>query len=81
MKFTKKTGITALVATLVTSATFAAWYPSHHQERYYFLDAAKTQSAGHSIQWCSGRYSLYGQSTPYYNIEENFPCNHRDKDL
>jgi hypothetical protein len=74
MKLTKKSAIIALGATLITSATLAAWSPSHHQERNYFHDAAKTQSAGHTIQWCSGRFSKYGTITAYYNIEENFPC-------
>ena len=74
MKLTRKTALIGLVTTLITSATFAAWYPSHHQERQYYHDAAKTQAAGHSIQWCSGRYSLYGTKTAYYKIEENFTC-------
>jgi hypothetical protein len=74
MNLTKKTTVLALFVTLVTTSALAAWYPTHHQERYYFHDAAKTQSAGHSIQWCSGRYSTYGKITAHYNIEENFEC-------
>lgn len=74
MKLTKKASVLAILVSIVTTSAFAAWYPSQHQERSYFLDAAKTQPAGHSIQWCSGRYSTYGKITSHYNIEENFKC-------
>jgi len=74
MKLTIRTGLIGMHCVLGTSAAFAAWYPSHHQEREYYHDAAKTQHAGHTIQWCSGRFSKYGKITEHYTIEENFPC-------
>jgi len=74
MKITKTTTLTALVATLITTVTVAAYYPSHYVERAYYSDASKAQYVGESTQFCSGSYYSTGTVTAYYS-ELRISCN------
>ncbi|OIQ46569.1 MAG: hypothetical protein BM565_11010 [Gammaproteobacteria bacterium MedPE] len=80
MNFKKKLLLAGFLTATASSAAFAAFYPSHYIERYYYSDAAKKKEVGSLTQFCSGSTYYTGKVTPYFH-ELTIPCRRGGGDL
>lgn len=77
MKLKKKlltlaAGSAVLAAGLFSVHAFAR--PAYYVETDYYSDAAKTQYIGTSTIYCSGGYTLDGQTSSYSQVVATYRC-------